>query len=124
MFKPHEFAKKLGLSVKTLQRWDAVGKLPAKRTLSGHRFYTEDDLLIASGLKPIEANRRVIVYCRVSSSGQKPELKNQILAMEAFCLGRGLVVDDWISEIGGGLNFKRKKFLAIIAFLKKVRYEF
>ena len=63
MFKPHEFAKKLGLSVKILQRWDVAGKLPAKPTLSGHRFYTEDD---------------------------------------------------WVSEIGGGLNFKRKKFLAIL----------
>ncbi|WP_242031205.1 zinc ribbon domain-containing protein, partial [Anabaena sp. FACHB-1237] len=39
MFKPHEFAKKIGVSVKTLQRWDVEGKLPAKRTLSGHRFY-------------------------------------------------------------------------------------
>ena len=86
MFKPHEFAKKIGVSVKTLQRWDSVGKLPAKRTLSGHRFYTEDDLLIAQGLKPIESKRKVIVYCRVSSSGQKPELKNQISAMETFCL--------------------------------------
>ena len=114
MFKPHEFAKKIGVSVKTLQRWDSVGKLPAKRTLSGHRFYTEDDLLIAQGMKPIESKRKVIVYCRVSSSGQKPELKNQISAMETFCLNRGLSVDDWVSEIGGGLNFKRKKFLSIM----------
>ena len=119
MFKPHEFAQKIGVSVKTLQRWDVAGKLPAKRTLSGHRFYTESDLLIAQGLKPVESNRRVVVYCRVSSSGQKPELKNQISAMETFCLGRGLAVDDWISEIGSGLNFKRKKFLSmIIAMLK------
>jgi putative resolvase len=114
MFKPHEFAEKIGVSVKTLQRWDTSGKLPAKRTLSGHRFYTEDDLLIAQGLKPVEAKRKVVVYCRVSSSGQKPELKNQISAMETFCLNRGLAVDDWISEIGGGLNFKRKKFLSIM----------
>lgn len=78
MFKPHEFAEKIGVSVKTLQRWDVAGKLPAKRTVSGHRFYTEDDLLIAQGLKPIEAKRKVIVYCRVSSSNQRPELKNQM----------------------------------------------
>jgi uncharacterized protein YjcR len=26
MFKPHELAEKLGFSVKTLQRWDAVDK--------------------------------------------------------------------------------------------------
>lgn len=47
MLKPHEFAKRLGLSVKTLQRWDTAGKLPAKRTLSGHRYYTEDNLCMA-----------------------------------------------------------------------------
>lgn len=119
MFKPHEFATKIGVSVKTLQRWDTAGKLPAKRTLSGHRFYTDDDLLIAQGLKPVESNRKVIVYCRVSSSGQKPELKNQVSAMEIFCLNRGLAVDDWVSEIGGGLNFKRKKFLSVVFSILK-----
>lgn len=119
MFKPHEFAAKIGVSVKTLQRWDTAGRLPAKRTLSGHRFYTDDDLLIAQGLKPLESNRKVIVYCRVSSSGQKPELKNQISAMEIFCLNRGLAVDDWVTEIGGGLNFKRKKFLSIVFSILK-----
>jgi transposase len=36
MYKPHEFAKNLGVSVKTLQRWDASGKLPAKRTVSNY----------------------------------------------------------------------------------------
>jgi predicted site-specific integrase-resolvase len=119
MFKPHEFAEKIGVSVKTLQRWDTNGKLPAKRTLSGHRFYTEEDFLIAQGLKPIESKRKIIVYCRVSSSGQKPELKNQISAMETFCLSSGLVVDEWISEVGGGLNFKRKKFLSIMMSMLK-----
>jgi putative resolvase len=119
MFKPHEFSVKIGVSVKTLQRWDASGKLPAKRTLSGHRFYTEDDFLIASGLKPTESKRKVIVYCRVSSSRQKPELKNQVLAMETFCLNRGLAVDDWVSEIGSGLNFKRKQFLSMMMSMLK-----
>ncbi len=27
---------------------------------------------------------------------------------------RGLAVDEWIEEVGGGLNFKRKKFLSLI----------
>lgn len=61
MYKPFEFGKKIGVSVKTLQRWDKNGKLPAKRTLSGHRFYTKDDLLIAQGLKPLETERKVVV---------------------------------------------------------------
>ena len=33
--------------------------------------------------------------------------------LEQFCVGRGLAVDEWIEEIGGGMNFKRKKFIAM-----------
>jgi putative resolvase len=112
--RPHEFAQKLGVTVKTLQRWDQSGKLPAKRTPSGHRYYNEEDAAIALGLKPTPRQRKTIVYCRVSSNPQKPELDNQLKAMEQFCLGRGVAVDEWITEIGGGLNFKRKKFLKML----------
>ncbi|RAM51257.1 MAG: IS607 family transposase [Hapalosiphonaceae cyanobacterium JJU2] len=114
MYKPHEFAKKLGITVKTLQRWDISGKLPAKRTLSNYRYYTDDDLRIAQGLQPLEAKKKVIVYCRVSSNNQKHELANQIKAMEIFCSSRGLAIDETIKEIGGGLNFQRKKFLNLV----------
>ena len=61
---------------------------------------------------------KTIVYCRVSSRGQLPELKHQVSAMEEFCRGRGLAVDEWISEIGGGMNFKRKKFLKLMRQIK------
>ncbi|MCP4117748.1 MAG: MerR family transcriptional regulator, partial [Desulfobacteraceae bacterium] len=33
-----------GVSTKTLQRWDASGKLKAKRRPSGHRYYDESDV--------------------------------------------------------------------------------
>ena len=39
-----EASKKIGVSVKTLQRWDRDGKLVAKRTPSNRRFYTESRL--------------------------------------------------------------------------------
>lgn len=112
--RPHKFAEELGVSVETLRRWDRTGRLPAKRTPSNHRYYTEEDLAIARGLKPTSANRLIKVYCRVSSAKQKNELANQKAAMEQFCLGRGYSVDEWINEIGGGLNFKRPKFLALV----------
>lgn len=112
--RPHEFAEEIGVSVETLRRWDRTGRLPAKRTPSNHRYYTEEDLARAKGLKPAVEQRLIKVYCRVSSSKQKQELANQKEAMEQFCLARGYAVDEWISEIGGGLNFKRKKFLALI----------
>ncbi|MCV3217263.1 IS607 family transposase [Plectonema radiosum NIES-515] len=119
MYKPHQFAKKLGVTVKTLQRWDISGKLPAKRTLSNYRYYNDDDLRVAQGLQPLETTKKVIIYCRVSSNNQKPELINQIKAMELFCSSRGIAVDETVKEIGGGLNFKRKKFLNLISSILK-----
>ena len=40
-YKPQEFAKILGVSVKTLQRWDRDQKLIAHRTPTNRRFYTD-----------------------------------------------------------------------------------
>lgn len=31
--------------------------------------------------------------------------------MEEFCLQCSIAIDDWITEIGGGMNLKRKRFL-------------
>ena len=67
------------------------------------------------GKEESKPKRKTVVYTRVSSSAQKPELQNQVLAMEQFCLGKGLIIDEWISEVGGGLNFKRRKFLKLIS---------
>ena len=39
-----EAAKKIGVSVKTLQRWDREGKLVANRTPSNRRYYTDSQL--------------------------------------------------------------------------------
>lgn len=39
-----EAAEKLGLSVKTLQRWDREGKLVPNRTPSNRRYYTDEQL--------------------------------------------------------------------------------
>jgi len=112
-YRPHEFAKKIGVSVKTLRRWDAAGKLVAKRTPSNHRYYDDSDTRKLLGVK--EQDRKTIVYCRVSSSEQEDDLKSQVDAMEQFCLSSNITVDEWIYEIGDGMNFKRKKFLTLIS---------
>jgi len=112
IYKPHEFGAKIGKSVDTLRRWDRNGILKAKRTPTGHRFYDDDDLTAYYGIK--KGNRKTVVYCRVSSHGQKDDLKSQVEAMEIFCRAAGTPVDEWVQEIGGGMNFKRKKFLKIM----------
>lgn len=42
VYKPKAFAELLGISVRTLQRWDDVGILKAHRSLTNRRYYTQD----------------------------------------------------------------------------------
>ena len=44
-YKPKDFAELLGISVKTLQRWDREGILKANRTPTDRRYYTYDQYL-------------------------------------------------------------------------------
>ena len=51
-YKPKDFAELLGVSVKTLQRWDREGILKANRTPTDRRYYTYDQYLQFKGIKP------------------------------------------------------------------------
>lgn len=108
-----DFSRLLGRSTVTLQRWDRIGRLKAYRLPSGHRFYTQEQLDQIKGVPDSTGPRRTVIYCRVSSASQKTDLKHQIAAMEAFCLAKGLAVSDTLTDIGSGLNYKRKNFLAL-----------
>ncbi len=108
-------AKLLGVSVKTLQRWEREGRLiPAARTGSNRRLYTESQIREFIGLRAGSTPTRIVAYCRVSSAAQKPDLLNQRRVLEEFVAARGLANVEFIEEIGGGLNFKRKQFLALM----------
>jgi putative resolvase len=111
-----EAAAYLGRSVKTLQRWDREGILSAaSRTKTGRRAYTKDQLDAFLGQQIGRSEpRRVIAYCRVSSAAGKPGLKSQRRMLEEFVAARGLADTEWVEEIGGGLNFGRKRFLDIM----------
>lgn len=53
--------------------------------------------------------QRDVIYARVSSRAQQPDLNRQVAALVALYPDAEV-----ISEIGGGLNFKRKKFQALL----------
>jgi excisionase family DNA binding protein len=114
MLTTSEAAKILRVHVKTLQRWDRTGELVAERSPSGRRLYKESTIKALLGFDRGVDKRNIIAYCRVSSQAQKPDLKNQRIAIEQFCLSAAKPNVEYIEEIGGGLNFKRKKFLEIM----------
>lgn len=86
--------------------------MTAKRHESGHRYFDESDVRVILGGFP--ATKKTVVYCRVSGAGQKDDLALQVEAMEIYCRAAGIPVDEWIQEIGGGMNFKRKRFIGLL----------
>ena len=61
-YKPKDFAELLGVSVKTLQRWDREGTLKANRTPTDRRYYTYDQYLQFKG---IHTEKSHTVYLRI-----------------------------------------------------------
>jgi putative resolvase len=118
VYRPNEFAKLIGKSTSTLRRWDREGVLSPKRTPGNQRYYTDEDRRLILSSEKTQTPRKTVVYCRVSSSGQKDDLASQVKAMETYCLGAGIAVDEWLNEIGGGLNFKRKVFLKLMKSIR------
>ena len=86
-------AKLLGVTVKTLQRWERENRLiPIARTKTNRRLYTVGQISKFIGLKQAGGKEpsRVIAYCRVSSAAQKPDLLNQRRVLEEFIVAKGL----------------------------------
>ena len=52
--------------------------------------------------------------CRVSRQAQKPDLAHQKSMLEQSCHHQHIHVDEWITQIGGGMNFRRKHFLRLV----------
>lgn len=65
-----EFSKLIRKSIPTLQRCDRKDILIAKRTKTNRRYYTHDQYLEYCGLKIKEIDKKVVVYCRVSSNNE------------------------------------------------------
>ena len=109
MIRLNEMAKRLNVSVKTLQRWDREGILVGKRTPTDRRYYTEDQYLEYIG-SSTKSKRKTIAYVRVSSTNQKDDLRSQITFIRNYVNAKGEILDDVIEDIGSGLNYNRKRW--------------
>jgi len=109
-YKPKDFSELLGVSVKTLQRWDREGILKANRSPTDRRYYTYDQYLQFKGVTQENDIRDVVIYTRVSTKNQKEDLINQVNFLRTFCNARGIIVDQCIEDIGSGLNYNRRKW--------------
>ena len=109
-YKPKDFAELLGVSVKTLQRWDRDGILKANRTPTDRRYYTYDQYLQFKGIQTENDIRDTVIYARVSARNQKDDLQNQVEFLKQFCNAKGIIVNQCVEDFGSGLNYNRKKW--------------
>ena len=90
ILKPKEMAERLNVTVKTLQIWDKKGTLKAYRTPTNRRYYTEEQYLKYIGQSDKD-NRKIAAYARVSTNGQKGDLKNQIDFIREYVNAKGII---------------------------------
>ena len=101
------------VSVGALRKWADSGKLRFRQSPGGKRFYDKAHLQELFG-EPIEEAREDpdkhnYIYARVSSKKQEPDLVRQIEDL------RESYPDyEVISDIGSGLNYKRKGLLSLL----------
>ena len=99
-------AEALGVSISTLRRWEANGKIIPGRTTSGHRRY---DLAKLQPERVFAApdERRTVAYARVSSHDQKDDLERQKQVLELYCAKQGWTFEV-VSDLGSGMNYRKK----------------
>jgi predicted site-specific integrase-resolvase len=51
---------------------------------------------------------------RASSQAQRPDPEEPAPIVKDFCLAKGIAHVEFLEEIGGGLNFQRPTFLALV----------
>lgn len=117
MYNISKFAKLIGKSVKTLQRWDRENIFkPDMRSITDRRMYSHEQYLSFFNQKPF-TNKEIILYARVSSFNQKNDLKNQINFIENYCNINNIGHYNLLTDIGSGLNYKRKNFLKLVKMI-------
>lgn len=101
----NKVAKQLNKSAQTLRNWEKTGELiPAYKTKSGYRYYTEEQINKLLGVE--EKERVTIGYCRVSSRKQQDDLERQIENMRNYLCAKGYRFEI-ITDIGSGINYNK-----------------
>lgn len=131
-------ASMLGVSTRTLRRWDAAGRLkPAFRTAGNHRRYDRHAVLCAiqhggGNKNGHEASEhaghvapRAAVYSRVSSTRQSldGELDRQQATIVAHCAAKGYRVSGTYRDVGSGLNDGRRGLVQLLKDVARGKHD-
>ena len=106
--KLSDWARREGVSYLTAWRWWKEGRLPvpAHQTPSGTILVDVPEELAAG---------RTVVYARVSAHDQRSDLERQVARVTEWATANGLAVNEVVTEVGSGLNGRRRRFQRLLA---------
>jgi len=110
MLRPKEVCQRLGISYATLREYVKKGYIKPVILETGKWRFKEEDV---ERLVGIVRKRKVILYARVSSNKRKDDLINQVKYLEENVKD----YDQVITDVGSGLNMKRKGFLKLLKMI-------
>ena len=101
----------MNITRQTLCRYVKNNTIKVNELPSGQYDYDEESVY-----KVLNKNldRKNVIYTRVSTQKQKPDLANQKKTIESYCLKNGIQISDIYSDIGSGINFDRKEFQRLV----------
>ena len=94
----------------TAWRWFRDGQLPvpAIRTATG-------TILVEVPRASTTSAGSVALYARVSSHDQRGDLDRQVARLTEWATGAGMTVDSVVTEVGSGMNGKRRKLARLLS---------
>ena len=106
--KLSEWAKRTGVHYQTAWEWARDGKMPVPvmQTPSGSWLVVEPEAPVSD---------RTVAYCRVSLADQKADLDRQVSRVVQEATKLGLPVGEVITEVGSGLNGRRRKLHRVLS---------
>lgn len=109
-----EWAEREGFHPQTVWRWCREGTMPVpfERTATG-AIIVHDPKYETTPTTPNAG--RTVCYARVSSGDQKNDLQRQADRLKAFAINMGASDIEVVSEIGSGMNDKRRKLNKVLA---------
>lgn len=107
-----EWAKREHLSPYTVWKWCREGTMPVpvEQTPTGMWLIHDPKYENAPTI-----TGRTACYARVSSSDQKSDLQRQADRLKAFAFNMGVDAPEVVTEVGSGMNDKRRKLNRLLA---------
>jgi putative resolvase len=126
LLTPKDAATELGISIRTLYRWEAAEKLHTVRTVGNQRRIPLEEISRLRRLGKGQAGaERCVLYARVSSVRQEQDgnLSRQLERLKQAADARGYKVVAQLAEQASSLNEKRQGMKKLLALVKEQAVE-